>query len=784
VILPHLAIVAFLAAVGAILWQGLASAAMRTADRVVATFLLAWAALILSSQVLAVFAALGHRVTYISLTLVIASGIAVGVTPIPLTGRPSFPEFPFPLNDTWRKRLTWYLAATVLLVLLADLVLAYGLLPANPDSIAYRFPRAYWYLSHGTLTHYATSADPRAIFYPVNGTLAYLPLIHFGLGPRSFSLPSLGCWMLIGLTTFLFARDLGGPRPAAFATAWLVCLTPNILVQSLSTNDEIIAAAPLLAGLYFLHRCVASRQVLDGVLAGIGIAISVGTKLHFTFYWPLLGALVIHLGIHRRGDLRSMVLSARRRPALTCAVAFMCAVLGGSFLAWNYASAGRIMDWEFAASLLNKPFRLSTALQNIALYSAQTMLTPFADLHVVTRIEDRAQHYAHFNNVLSPLFAWVRHGPEYVSSTYRFDGIVPAASAAFNENSLFLGFTWIVAIIAAVVLAMPKPGRRGWSRFQLASLAVWLVTFACSTRYIEGVTVYLGYATIVAGPALVHAWSPIGPKKLNLLRNALLFFVIVTHSFFAADMLLTSSPRNFIVLARAAQIPLARGFAFDSAIQEEISRARCGAVHRWTEWEQPFWIFMAYHPEIRHFLSPGPANACPSGPASDDAKTSGDLLEIYEFPQAPIHGFAPVQVPRKATAGLTLIGNVRFTYGPEWVFAKGNGVELRHPGQDDFIVLGFRHVPDAPNEIEIGHIAYGIAPADDLEFRYEALPPAQISTSPSWQRTPRARLAVAEMANAIVSIQVRVAGGDAIAAVELPVRSTKPLDIGSATRSK
>ena len=43
------------------------------------------------------------------------------------------------------------------------------------------------------------------------------------------------------------APSLNLPRVVAAATAWLIFLTPNVLIQSLSTNDELIAAAPLVA---------------------------------------------------------------------------------------------------------------------------------------------------------------------------------------------------------------------------------------------------------------------------------------------------------------------------------------------------------------------------------------------------------------------------------------------------------------------------------------------------------------------------------------------------------
>ena len=322
-----------------------------------------------------------------------------------------FRRFNPPSARERRTRLAWFLAVTGTLVLVGDLVLAYGLLPANPDSIVYRFPRAYWYFGQGSLMHISNNAEPRPLYYPFNGTLAYLPLIHFQLGPRSFFAQSLLSWLVVGLATYSFARDLGGPRVIAAATAWLICLTPNVQIQALSTNDEIIAAAPLLVGLYFLHRWYHGRQLFDALIGVVGVSISVGAKLHAMFYWPLLIGVAVMLVVHYRAVLREARnwLSIRGMSALAVIV-LLGAVFSLSFIAYNYASAGRPTAWEFNDLLLNKPFNWHAALQTIVLYVSQIIVTPIADLHLVVDPTPRALHYETFNRIFAPLYSWVDNG--------------------------------------------------------------------------------------------------------------------------------------------------------------------------------------------------------------------------------------------------------------------------------------------------------------------------------------------------------------------------------------
>lgn len=245
-----------------ILVLGVKSSYLTWSRALIAIYLLLWAVLILTAQILSLFSAINATNAYVILSFIVAVGIAVGLRQIPLRAPPKASHFAEPFSPETTKHITWFLTGTFLLVFVADLVLAYGMPPANPDSISYRFPRVYWYFGQGSLMHFTNASEPRPLYYPFNGTLAYLPFLHFQLGPRIFTAPSLLAWLLTGLTTYVFARDFGGTRLMAAATAWLIVLTPNVLIQSLSTNDEIIAAAPMLSGLFFHAPLVSATATL------------------------------------------------------------------------------------------------------------------------------------------------------------------------------------------------------------------------------------------------------------------------------------------------------------------------------------------------------------------------------------------------------------------------------------------------------------------------------------------------------------------------------------------
>lgn len=771
----HTLAVIYLLVLMAVLAAGVQSPQLGWLRGIVAVFLLLWAVLIVTAQLLSLFSALNVTWLFIGVSIVVAAVASASLRNIRPAHELSFPEFESPFSPRVAAWAMAFLIITAVLVLIGDLKLAKGFLPGNPDSIVYRFPRVYWYFGEGSLAHFSNQGEPRPQFYPLNGMIAYLPLLHFQLGPRSFSLMSLACWIITALSTYVFARDLGGRRVVAAATAWLIFLTPNVLLQSLSTNDELIAAAPMLAGLFFLHRWFHARQPFDALLGAIGLAISAGTKLHVSYYVVLIVAIVVAIACHPRAlwaEVRGW-LSLRGAAFMTLLVSIVV-VFAFSFLIYNYRATGLLMPWDFVAQVQNKPFSIAVALQNTVLQVAHLLLTPIADLHLGNALDGgpRSVHYQAFNALFAPLFAWVDNGPAFMSVGYRFVGLNTGNSVLFNEQTVYIGFVWLAWLVAAIWLfSRRRDPQLLWARFHAASFPVWIITYAAMSRYIEGFAVYVGYATIVMAPVLVFAFAPIKGVRLAQLRLAVLALVAVTHTFFAASILYTSPAKNLVSLAYAPVLPSSRGFTVDQSVTDEVGKAKGGVYHHVIAWGQPYWAFMAYRPEIKHFLAsqPNPRAGAPG-------------LDVYSFPQYPVFGHAvPIRIPDKASPGLTLIGNLLFALGPEWAFAAGDGVETRFLGRDKYIVVQYQELSNfgriAEPVIRIAQPIYGRNSKDDLKFRFEIKIDQKIVSSSDWQSMPDVSLVTPGIkpGNAVLTVQVRNddAGGT-VYSTEVILQGTQP----------
>ena len=169
-------------------------------------------------------------------------------------------------------------------------------------------------------------------------------------------------------------------------------------------------------------------------------------------------------------------------------------------------------------------------------------------------------------------------------------------------------------------------------------------------------------------------------------------------------------------------------------------------------------------------------------PKPDDVR-----LHLFLFPQAPAYGHVIViRVPDKPSPGLTWIGDIQFSIGPEWVFAAGNRIELRHPGRDKYVLLPIQEFSDSGDnagpKIRIPPVVYGLGERDDLKFRFELKIDGKVTARSDWQQAPSADLATAAVkpGNAVLTAFVRNdSAGGTIYSADTVLQSTTPTLLSS-----
>jgi hypothetical protein len=352
-----------------------------------------------------------------------------------------------------------------------------------------------------------------------------------------------------------------------------------------------------------------------------------------------------------------------------------------------------------------------------------------------------------------------------MSVSYRFVGPSPSTGWYLGENSVDLGFAWLLLAVGLAVAIR----RRDLAGIALgAAFAAWFVTYSLMTRYIEGFSVYQAYAFIISAPVLAFAFVRIRPGAAAI-RLALLGFVVATHLVLDLNVLRFNLNRNLPAAVFAPGWPV-NPPAVDPAVVETI-KANGGARFMSNHWEIAYWKLMAPYKE---------GNYAVGSPHLPDPKS----LNIYSVQKLPVFNYVPIRIPEKRSPGLILIGSYSSAYGPEWAFATGRGLERSVPDRAGYIVLELAEATNYGQEVattlDVQPWVWGLAPdGDALQFRYVLKAASGEEVVSEWADGAARKIAKpGSLAGSILVVAAREKGsGKAPVVTEFPVGSTRPLEL-------
>ncbi len=677
-------------------------------------FLLLWSALVTTGYLVSIFDALNSLSSYI-----MASFVGLGI--VLLGHRATFaaaqkspyakienPAFAVITSPKVRRFLWWLLIGTLAAEFAVHLVTCFSFYPVNADSLNYRLPRVFFYISHGNVLHPFDSVDKRITFYPIDGILLYVPLALYGVSSIFFALPSLFAWLGIGYVSYRFARALQADRLIATLAMWFVAMTPSILVEASSTNDEILTAVPLLIGLFFMWRWLVSGAEHYIFLAVLGLGLCIGTKLHIFFLIPIaiLGLLWFAWFLWRRKQSWRQWLPPVRFSVLAISLLAL-AFLGPMFLLLNYISSGQFYFLaDTAQQVLNTGASLQDALQNFMIYVSSMIIAPIADLNFWQSFHEREITNQYLNSIFLPLLKpFVDPDPKYYHITYRFQGVIIPTSVLLVEYGLWPGFAWLLWPLQAAGFKNQKFTLRPLLMLIAATPVLWLVIWSCVTLYMEGVPTYFSFYLMCAAPAMSLALTRAQTPRSNRGRWIFLALVMITNIVIDGNVAINNTFRGLWHFTENQPWPY-DWLRFERPTIQEIERAK--KIHiAITHSKVYYFAFMRWNPRAIYY---SPYQPSPPGK---------DILHILSTPSEFMYGFLPITVPHKDTPGITYLGRIRGVDN-EAIFAYGNGVDQRWPDESNYISMHLTIKPERNMyNVSVDPSIAGLNSADQLEFKYQ-----------------------------------------------------------------
>jgi 4-amino-4-deoxy-L-arabinose transferase-like glycosyltransferase len=147
----------------------------------------------------------------------------------------------------------------------------------NFDSMTYHLSRVGYWLQHDSLFPWITP-NPRQTSFPINAELSILWMVIFW---GTDQLSGFVQWVtvpVIGLVIVGFARLLGASRKQSLFAALIWACFPEIILQSITTMNDLVVAAFYSSAVYLGFLGVRQKEHNLLLLAGLGIGLALGTK--------------------------------------------------------------------------------------------------------------------------------------------------------------------------------------------------------------------------------------------------------------------------------------------------------------------------------------------------------------------------------------------------------------------------------------------------------------------------------------------------------------------------
>ncbi|MGH3110975.1 MAG: glycosyltransferase family 39 protein, partial [Gaiellaceae bacterium] len=167
--------------------------------------------------------------------------------------------------------------------------LVIGTAPNTWDSLVYHLARAAFWRQEGGAGYIEDAYDGRLNANPPNGELALTFVLELARDERLAGFVQLFAALACAVAVLALARRIGlSAREAAFGSLLFLTL-PIVVLQSSTTQNDLVVAAMLLAATVFV--AAESRWTLT--LCGLAVALAMGTKVTAVFALPVLCAVAL-----------------------------------------------------------------------------------------------------------------------------------------------------------------------------------------------------------------------------------------------------------------------------------------------------------------------------------------------------------------------------------------------------------------------------------------------------------------------------------------------------------
>ncbi len=268
------------------------------------------------------------------------------------------------------------MAAAMALILAITLTVVFLYPPNNVDSMTYHMARVAHWVHNGSVQFYPTSISRQNYEMP----LAEFAILHLQLLSRTDIFANMVQWYCFFISIILggaITAALGGNKKAQVVSALVVATLPMAILQSTSTQNDLVVSSFLLAFAFFMLRLQQDFSTENALFVGLSLGLAFLTKGTAYLYGAGIGiSLAIPIIIKARPQF---VFSGRRMVALLL-ILFLALTMNAGFYYRNI----RLYNYPLAPEgkeYLNREYSAATLSSNLLRNAAIHWGTPSHQLN-------------------------------------------------------------------------------------------------------------------------------------------------------------------------------------------------------------------------------------------------------------------------------------------------------------------------------------------------------------------------------------------------------------------
>jgi hypothetical protein len=148
--------------------------------------------------------------------------------------------------------------------------------------------RILYFLKQGSTQHFV-GTNFNVDTYPKSFcSIQVYPFLMSGYNEHFFKLPNFGSFWMICFGTYGILKQLGAPYKSRLFGSLIVFLSPNIIMQSILTDTDIVLAAYLVCIVYLVLTFKNTQKLIYIYFLGLAFGLALSHKITFVFsFLPL-----------------------------------------------------------------------------------------------------------------------------------------------------------------------------------------------------------------------------------------------------------------------------------------------------------------------------------------------------------------------------------------------------------------------------------------------------------------------------------------------------------------